>query len=460
MSGGFTFEMMDEAGLLVQPAHGHAHSGSHGHGHGGSPDQEPLGSGPSVYRFRPAPSEGPERELPRGAGRGKTLYLDAPTGAAGDMILAALFDLGVPVQEVRQVIASLGIGPVTLEVTSGLAGSLGAQHVEVLFPAEQMQRTYAQIRELLQQASLSSPVRELSLAIFHRLALAEAEVHRVPPDEVAFHEVGAVDSIVDIVGAAVCFDYLGARVVGSPLPLARGEVRCAHGVLPLPAPATLLCLRGVPTEPSALPGELVTPTGAAIWATVCERYSGWPGGAPELIGWGAGTRGLPDRPNALRAVLLEVPSSPSLTQVALLEANLDDLSPEVLAYAAERLGEAGALDVWWTPIGMKKGRPAVVLSCLARPESANELARVIFAETTTLGVRQSLLSRYELDREVHTMETEWGPVRYKRSASGATIKPEFEDAARIAREFALPLRQVIADLSQRIASGPVKSEDA
>jgi uncharacterized protein (TIGR00299 family) protein len=247
--------------------------------------------------------------------------------------------------------------------------------------------------------------------------------------------------------------------VASPVPLGRGFVTCRHGVLPLPAPATLNCLVGVPTSESGLDVELVTPTGAAIVATVAERFCSWAPLVPQRIGWGAGTRGLPDRPNALRAILGEETERDGALSHALLEANVDDMTGEVAAYALAQVLEAGALDAWILPATMKKGRPGMVFCALAPVSKSATIAEVILRETSTIGVRQSLVSRYELSRETTVVDTPWGPVRVKWSGKGTAaskVKPEFDDCARIAARENLPLAHVLSEVTRLAESASGK----
>jgi uncharacterized protein (TIGR00299 family) protein len=274
-------------------------------------------------------------------------------------------------------------------------------------------------------------------------------VHRVPLDTVHFHEVGAVDAIVDIVGAAACFDYLGATVLCSPLPMGRGFVQCRHGVLPLPAPATVGCLRGVPTFDAGIDAELVTPTGAAIVAAVASEFVRWPSFSPERTGWGRGTRELPDRPNVLRTVLgapLADRSSPLGTHVV-LETNVDDMTGELAAHAIAALLAAGALDAWAAPITMKKGRPALTLSALAERAGADSVARVLLRETSAIGLRRYFVDRSERPRRTVEVETRFGSIAVKISEGdygSAQIKPEFDACARAADAFGVSVRDVLS----------------
>ncbi len=423
----------------------HQH-GPHGHSHG-SADAQSRGFVADPRALLPT-----RPELERGAGRGHVLFLDCQSGIAGDMTIAALLDLGVPRRVLEDTVEALGLGGVELVIERGYAGVIGASHFDVRVTSAQPPRTHSAIVALIERSPLPRSVRDLALSIFLRLAQAEAEVHRQSLADVEFHEVGSVDAIVDIIGAAALFDYLGATVIASPLPLGRGYVQCQHGHLPLPAPATLLCLAGVPTILSGLDVELVTPTGAAIVATVATRFVEWPAITSVRVGWGAGSRALADRPNALRAVLGREKFSEDSSHAThvVLEANIDDMTGEAAAFAVSRLLEAGALDAWLVPVIMKKGRPGLVVSALAPFALAATLADVLFRETTTIGVRQTPVGRHALERHEATLDTPYGPVRVKLSGSPPScIKVEFEDCARIARETGRSLVRVGAELQRQ-----------
>ena len=329
-------------------------------------------------------------------------------------------------------------------------GAIGGTKFDVVLADAQPDRRYRAIDDLLGASSLAAGVKALARRIFLRLAEAEAEVHRSTLDSVAFHEVGAVDAIVDIVGAAACFDFLGADVVSSPLPMGRGSVRCQHGVLPLPAPATVACLRGVPTVDAGIEAELVTPTGAAIVASVAREYKSWPSFAPERIGWGFGSRVLPDRLNALRVVLgsavAESESERGATHVV-LEANIDDMTGELAAHALQNLLASGALDVWATPIVMKKGRPALTLALICERSAEQRMAEALLRETNSIGVRHTPVSRSVRPRRVVYVNTEFGviPLKVSEGPYGpARVKPEFDACAAAARIAGVPVATVIA----------------
>ncbi len=367
------------------------------------------------------------------------------------MTVAALLDLGVPTAVVEEAVAALQLPGVRALSEPTMCGAIGARRFEVQVEAPQPERTFTEIDALIADSALAPAVIERARRIFRRLGEAEADVHRIPIEHVHFHEVGAVDAIVDIVGAAACLEFVGAEVVAAPLPLGHGTVTCRHGVLPLPAPATVLCLRGVPTYEAGIEAELVTPTGAAIVATMASRFERWPAMLPARVGWGAGTQQLPDRPNALRIVLGE-PAGSATNERVVLAANVDDMTGELAAHAIEVLVEAGALDAWATPITMKKGRPAFTLSVLATHQRADALAAVMLRETSSIGVRRSLVSRVERPRRVIDVDTRFGaiPVKVSDGPFGPPqIKPEFDACARAARTYDVPVREVIAEAAAR-----------
>jgi uncharacterized protein (TIGR00299 family) protein len=400
--------------------------------------------------LHPHPPARTRPSLTRGCGEGKLLFLDAGSGIAGDMTIAALLDLGVPFSEVQSAVDCLGLSDFELELSAGFAGAIGTSRFDVHVSGSQPERSYAEIDALIARAPLRDRTQSLARAIFRRLAEAEAEVHRVPLADVHFHEVGAVDAIVDIVGAAACFDFLGAEVIASPLPLGRGSVECRHGMLPLPAPASLLCLRGVPTYDAGIEAELVTPTGAAIVATVASSFMAWPSFIPEHVGWGGGSRQLPDRPNALRAVLGEpwisgAAGVRSATHVV-VEANVDDLTGELAGHALSVLLRAGALDAWLTPIQMKKGRPGLILSALCPISAADQLGGLLLRETSSLGYRKSPVTRGERPRRSIELDTPYGviPVKVSTGPWGSPqIKPEFDVCVQRAEEHGVAVREVI-----------------
>ena len=436
--------------------HDHAHPHDHDHDHAHPHDHEHEHPHPADHRHGPGRDddhEHPMRQalLAAGDGAGKVIFFDAFSGVAGDMTIAALLDLGVPLLVVEHAVAALPIEGFHLHRGHTHRSGIVATTFEVHVEASQPERTYGEIDGMLASSELDPRTRDLARRIFRRLGEAEATVHRMPLADVHFHEVGAVDAIVDIVGAAAALTYLGAEPVGSPVPLGRGFVKARHGVLPLPAPAAVECLRGVPTYGVDIDAELVTPTGAAILAASASRFERWPTFAPERVGFGAGTRELPDRPNLLRVVLGARPAatdepSAGATHV-IIEANVDDLTGEMAAHAIEALFAAGALDAWAAPITMKKGRPALTISALAPAERADAVAASLLTETTTIGVRRLAVSRTERPRRRITVATAFGPISVKVSEGPfgpPQIKPEFDECAAAARTHGVPVREVIA----------------
>jgi uncharacterized protein (TIGR00299 family) protein len=424
----------------------------HDHSHADHPHRHDLHE-PAGFKATESPV--PIDDLSEGCGRGKILFLDAASGIAGDMTIAALVHLGVPFRAIESAVAALPLAGFELRLATGRVGAIAANRFEVQIDAGQTERHYAEIRQLIESSPLADAVRRLALRIFERLARAEAKVHQIPLERVHFHEVGAIDAIVDVVGAAAAVVYLGAEVVASPLPLGHGFVHCRHGVIPLPAPATVECLRDVPTYAADLEAETVTPTGAAIVATLCKRFTHWPAMAPERTGWGAGTRAFPDRPNVLRAVLgARTDTSRANDQSAheVLEANIDDMTGELTGHVMSLLMQSGALDAWATPITMKKGRPGVVLSAIAAPGDAHRISELILRETTTLGVRRTLAERVERPRRIIEVTTRFGVVPVKAAAGPfgpVQFKPEFDACVRIAQQHDVPVREVIAEAFTR-----------
>jgi hypothetical protein len=378
------------------------------------------------------------------------LFFDAPSGLAGDMIVAALVDLGVPGQIVADALASLAVSGFHVHFGTRVRSGIVATSFEVHVDAPQPPRTYGSVRALLDAASLPAGVRTRAHATFRRLAEAEAKVHRAPIDDVHFHEVGAIDAIADVVGSAAALDYLGAELVVSPLPLGRGFVTAAHGRLPLPAPATVDCLAGLATYDGGLDFEFVTPTGAAIVGAHASGSHRWPAMAPERSGFGAGTAELRDRPNILRAVLGRASSSNRTTREAathaVLEANVDDASGELAANWIERLLAEGALDAWVTPITMKKGRPAMTISALAPLTQVDAVAHAMLRETTSLGLRRYDVSRLERPRTLEQVETPYGliPIKIATGPFGPPqMKPEFDACVAAATTHGVPVREVL-----------------
>ncbi|MBM3476569.1 MAG: nickel pincer cofactor biosynthesis protein LarC, partial [Armatimonadetes bacterium] len=314
--------------------------------------------------------------------------------------------------------------------------------------------SYDELVAAIRAGGLSAQVTERSLAVLNAIAEAEAHVHGVALEAVHFHEIGGLDTLVDVTGAALALELLGIeRVTSAAIPLSHGFIDCAHGKLPVPPPAVTELVKGVPTVPLDIEGETVTPTGAALAVTLAEGFGPPPPMTVERVGYGAGTSEWPDVPNVLRVLVgrVQPEQATEATEVVVLEANIDDMPGEHFALAMERCLEAGALDVWFTPIQMKKNRPAVLLSVLAEPEDAARIADAIFENTTTLGIRRSTMSRVCLPRRHETVETPYGPVRLKVAAlpsGGETVSPEYEDCVEAARREGVPLRAVYAAARQ------------
>lgn len=388
----------------------------------------------------------------------RVAHFDCFSGISGDMVLGAVLDAGVSPDAIRTALDSLGL-PITLEVERVKRCGFAATKATITAPDQDDYRFLPDIEAILARAALTPRQRDLTLAIFRKLAAAEAAAHGMPIERVHFHEVGAIDSIADIVGSSVGLDLLGVeRFTSSPVPTGKGTVKAAHGVMPIPTPGTLELLKGVPLATSNVEFELTTPTGAAILTTVVKEYTATPAMTVERIGHGAGTKDFLDRPNILRLFVGE--ASPlqqvgfaETDTVIVLETNLDDVPSEVIGYCFEQLFSAGALDVFAVPIQMKKQRPGVLLSVICEPAKAAELEVILFRETATFGIRRTVAQRSKLRREAVSVDTPWGPVRAKRGWAGngfEVLTPEYEDCARVAREHGIPLREVYAAVRRSI----------
>jgi hypothetical protein len=412
-------------------------------------------------------------------------YLDCFSGISGDMFLGALVDAGVSAKLLEDTVAALDIGA-RLEIKRVMRGGISATKVDVYSNGEkdlprevfweqhghdhahEHARGLNEIRQIIEKSAISSNAKRTAIRIFEMLGAAEAEIHNTPVERVHLHEVGAVDAMVDIVCAAVGAESLAVEEwVCSPLNVGGGTVKCAHGTLPVPAPATLKLLRDAPVYSSGPQVELVTPTGAAIVKTLSSRFAPFPAMKIEQAGYGAGTREFPEHPNLLRLTIGEAlladaasTSPTSNDRITVLEANLDDLSPQVLAYAMERLLAEGALDVFSVPVQMKKSRSGALLTVLAKIEDANRLTKLIFAETTTLGVRRRDEQRQTLSRRWETVDTMWGPVRIKIANMNGTVSnyaPEYEDCRTLAEAKHVPLRTVMQEAIQQYLRGERKA---
>jgi hypothetical protein len=382
-------------------------------------------------------------------------YLDCFSGASGDMLLGALVDAGWPAEELERLPARLGLAGVEVHLERARRGILEAQRVEVRVAAAQPPRHLRHVREILERADLPPTPRERALGVFAALAEAEASVHGASPESVHFHEVGAADALVDVAGVCLGLERLAVEsLYASALPLGRGTVRAAHGVLPIPAPATARLLRGVPVEMPDIQAELVTPTGAALLAGLVDRWGYCPPFTVTAEGLGAGARDLAEQPNVLRLFLgdtaapsgrAEAPDGIRRRRVVVLETAIDDAPPQHLAPVLPKLLAAGALDAFLTAIVMKKGRPALLLTCLCEPGREASLARLLLEETPTLGVRSRHEDRFEVARRECVIETPHGPVRAKVAllpGGRERLMPEFESLAQVAERNGIPLHDL------------------
>jgi hypothetical protein len=375
-------------------------------------------------------------------------YLDCSNGAAGDMVLGAVVDLGLPVEALREALAGLRLPGYRIESHRVTRCGLAATKVEVVDEGgAKPHRHLRQILALLDESSLDAGHRERAAALFRRLAEAEAEVHGSSPEKVHFHEVGAVDSIVDVVGGVVALAWLGvSRFVASPLNLGTGSVTMSHGTFPVPPPATARLVTGVPVY-GAGEGELLTPTGALLVTAHASAYGPLPAMRIERIGHGAGGRESKERPNVLRILVGTDAGEGEADRVLVLETEIDDMPPQLLGPLLDRLLAGGALDAFFTPVQMKKGRPGVLVSVVAPPDRREALVELLFRETTTLGVRHQEWGRTALERETKVVATAYGEVRVKLGRRGGTVYnawPEFEDCRQAAEARGVAVKEVLA----------------
>jgi hypothetical protein len=377
----------------------------------------------------------------------KIAYLDCFSGISGDMMIGALIDAGFPIEELKRVLQSLPLEGYTLEATREERNHLFGTRFKVNVSSNpHPHRRFSDIKALIRAGNLSPSARDKSIAIFESIALEEGKIHGCPAEDVHFHEVGAVDSIVDIVGSVLGMDYLGiATVCASSLPLGLGFVDTSHGRIPLPAPATVALLKGIPVHDSGLKEELVTPTGAALVKGLAHSFASLPAMVIEKVGYGVGSRNLADRPNLLRILIGQEQGGGHEETVVILESNLDDTNPEWLGFLMERLFEAGALDVAFLPGYMKKNRPAVLVHVIGKPQHKDQLIGVLFSESTTLGVRFHDTQRRVLERSSAEIDSPWGRMKVKkvfRPDRTFQLLPEFEECRRIAKEKGIPLRDI------------------
>jgi uncharacterized protein (TIGR00299 family) protein len=402
----------------------------------------------------------------------KLAYFDCFSGISGDMTLGALVDAGCAVEHLRAELGGLKVPGWELTAEKVWKNGMAATYVRVKTEDQSKHRSLSAILEILEKSRLAAEVRERAGAIFRKLGEAEARVHDVPLEKIHFHEVGAVDAIVDIVGACIGFHALGIeKFACSPLNVGGGTAKMAHGVLPVPAPATANLLQGKPTYSNEVQKELVTPTGAAIVATLCDSFGPQPAMSVSAIGYGAGTADLEGQPNVLRIMVGDEVGATKRAQaeacatgfdeeIAVVEANLDDMNPQIYGYFLEKALAAGALDVYTTPVQMKKNRPGTLLTVLCKPQDTNALMSLIFAETTTFGARSYRAQRRVLPREWVNVVTDYGDVRMKISRVNGRIlhvAPEYDDCRKLALEKNVPLQRVINEALRSYEAGGKKN---
>jgi len=389
-------------------------------------------------------------------------YFDCFSGISGDMILGALIDLGVPVPWLKDHLSRLPLTGFDVAVSSVTRHGIRATSVQVGISDDQSSRNYSNIRSLIEDCPLPQAVKSASLNIFKRLAEAEARIHSCPLDQVHFHEVGGVDAIVDVVGTALGLDYLGVKkILASPIPLGKGFVTCSHGKLPVPAPATLALLEGVPVTGTDIPHELVTPTGAAVITGLAQRFEPMPEMVIAKVGYGAGQRDIEDRPNLLRLILsdgcetsADIDSGLQEDRISIVETCIDDMNPELFGHLMDRLFADGALDVYWIPVYMKKNRPGTMLQVICKAGGKTAVIDRILSETTTLGVRFYSARRRLLWRDQLEIETRFGTIPVKRvkdPRGHVRHVPEYEVCRKIALEKNIPLRSVFDTVARQAA---------
>lgn len=371
-------------------------------------------------------------------------YFDCFSGIAGDMVLAALVDCGLPFSHLKKELSKLNLKGYTLK-QERKNNQIAGTKIHVLVKQGPNSCDYKTIREIINTSKLSKSVKDRALSIFERLARAEAKVHGVSLDKVHFHEVGDIDSIIDIVGSAIGFDYFGFKeIYSSPLPITRGRIKAKHGLLPVPAPATAHLIKGIPLEKAPVSEEIVTPTGAAIITTMAKHFGECPLQKVEKVGYGFGDKVFPKIPNALRLMIGEG------YPVVIIEANIDDMNPQVYDYVMERLFKVGAVDVTLQSIQMKKNRPGILLQCQAPWNKKDAAMDVILKETTSIGVRYYPVERKVLRRELKTICTKYGPVRVKvvSDDKGQVLKhlPEYEDVKKLSLKSKRPILNILQDL--------------
>jgi len=381
----------------------------------------------------------------------KLVYFDCFAGVSGDMILGALLDTGLPVERLRAELDKLNLSGFSLEPEKCVKNGITGTKVTVRTDEQKSHRHLRHVREIIETSALSRSVKTTSLKVFQALAEAEGRVHDTSPEKIHFHEVGALDAIVDVVGAVTGLELLGVdQVWASPVHVGTGFVDCQHGRIPVPAPATVELLKEVPVYSTGLQAELITPTGAAILKTIAAGFGPMPSMCLEKVGYGAGSCDLPI-PNHLRLIVGTSDGTYELDQIDLIEANIDDMTPAQFEYVIDKLMAAGALDTTLTPLVMKKSRPAVCLGVMARPEGTQRMLDIVFGETSTLGVRVQRVERRKLPRETRSLKTKFGEIRVKVAWLDGKVRditPEYDDCRRLAEEHGVPLREMYQEAAR------------
>lgn len=375
------------------------------------------------------------------------LHFDCIGGVAGDMLLAAMIDLGLPLSIVEEAIATLPIDGYKIRTEKVKRSTVEAtQFIVDVNTDHQPHRHYSHIREMITTSKLTPSVKRIAISVFDVIAQAEARVHGTSVEKVHFHEVGAVDSIVDIVGIAAGIDHFNASVTASPIPLGKGTIQTAHGVLPVPAPASLFILENVPVRGTDIEAELTTPTGAAVIKACAKAFTSFPKMTVKKVGFGAGTRTHDTLPGLLRVVLGESESIGVKSATVVIEANIDDMTGEIAGQLKKELFDAKALDVWFEPIQMKKERPAIKVGVLCPRVDLDRIAAVLFRESSTIGLRYYGVGRIEMSREIQRVETPYGSIGIKVSQGLGMVNaaPEFDDCVTLAKSKGVPLKQVLA----------------
>ncbi|MBI5043623.1 MAG: nickel pincer cofactor biosynthesis protein LarC [Nitrospirae bacterium] len=382
----------------------------------------------------------------------RTAYFDCFSGISGDMTLGALIDAGLSIKELKSHLSKLPIDNYNLFAKKVKKNGISATKVDVIVKGRQKERRLSDIKKIISNSKLDRSIKNNAISVFERLAKAEAKVHKTSINNVHFHEVGAIDAIVDITGAVIGLKILGIEnIIASAINTGSGYIKSAHGMLPVPGPATAELLKGIPVYFTDTKMELTTPTGAAIISTLSKDFGQMPKMDIKAIGYGAGTFNSPDMPNVLRIFIGEMKNPAKEENTILLETNIDDMNPQLYEYVMDKLFASGALDIYLTPIIMKKGRPGTMLSVLAKIDDVKKLSAIIFRETTSIGLRVQEIGRIKVEREIKEIKTKFGNVHVKVASDGKEIlgiNPEYEDCKRIAIKKGLPLKKVMEEIKK------------